>query len=277
MSENDFESWDLKLIRAEWHTSELESSIAEYERQSPFQVVERRHRTEMGIERCFVIAFSPLPDPLLPIILGDAIHNMRSALDHVVTALSPPERKGLAQFPVVKTDPYDASGQLLRTGDANRWDRWTRGIPQDALEIIRRVQPYQPAPPEAHAVAAQLGASVGQLNGMGLLTFLSNADKHRQLNPLEPGVVDIVRTIDARGGVDEERLEGLVAHGMEVALLSPDLATPDEPIDVSVMGTTVVGVKVGDLRGTLPVSSVRGLLEHCHTITSALAAHATQS
>ena len=101
--------------------------------------------------------------PILPIeyplVLGDAVHDLRSALDHLGRAivlhecLSPRDGSRGTVFPVRTKRIHDA---LLRPTPS-----------PEALAILDMLQPYHDRHPDRNLLA--------------ILTKLDNADKHRQL------------------------------------------------------------------------------------------------
>jgi hypothetical protein len=108
-----------------------------------------------------------------PLIIGDAIHSYRSALDHLAweVAILCRERRGesgppsrLTQFPIADSAENferQAARQLLDFGELER-------------ETAERLQPYRDPP----------GSATGPLSEDPLtwLRELSNRDKHRSLN-----------------------------------------------------------------------------------------------
>lgn len=106
--------------------------------------------------RCLAVEREPPPDDW-PLLAGEAIQNLRAALDHMVYAVSG-EKSG-TQFPIF-TDPAEfkekAPGML-------------RGVPGPVRATIENAQPYRSYPPDpAQTMLEQL-------------RVLSNRDKHRTL------------------------------------------------------------------------------------------------
>jgi hypothetical protein len=95
-------------------------------------------------------------------MIGDAVHNIRSALDYLVYELAPPKvrRKRTTQFPIFLTqaDFLGKSGAMIE------------GIAGDERKLIESVQPYRSDDPRTHPLA--------------VLNRLSNRDKHRLLVPV---------------------------------------------------------------------------------------------
>jgi hypothetical protein len=103
------------------------------------------------------------PIPLMwSVIVGDYVHNLRSALDHLAWQLvlvsggTPGTRTA---FPIFIEEPWSGRPRT-------RWDAMTAGMHETIIETLREVQPY-----------AQ--AKRAQEHGLAILAALSNEDKHR--------------------------------------------------------------------------------------------------
>jgi hypothetical protein len=94
------------------------------------------------------------------LIAGDALHNARTALDHIVYALSSRSTKR-PSFPILPVQPKSAE-------DIANWQRATRGLSQKHLDLVVDFQPY--THPGLHRSA-----------NLKLLSALDNRDKHRVL------------------------------------------------------------------------------------------------
>lgn len=107
----------------------------------------------------------------LSVILGEFIHDLRSALDYIVAALVV---AGKVQLTVVHQFPIylDAEKFLKRVGTADRPDGPLQGIRHGFAEI-ERLQPYHVKPDPSQSALA-------------LLQRLSNSDKHRVILPYVP-------------------------------------------------------------------------------------------
>lgn len=106
--------------------------------------------------RCFAVQRREMPTHW-PLLAGEAIQNLRSALDHLIYEKSGNNRR--TQFPIF-TDACEF--QVLGP-------RKMKGVPEAARAKIEEVQPYRHMPEDAaHHPLAQLSS-------------LSNLDKHRVL------------------------------------------------------------------------------------------------
>jgi hypothetical protein len=120
--------------------------------------------------RDFIDDIPDIPDEI-PRMAGDAMHNVRSALDHVACACviangSTVEKQHA--FPIYSARPV---GDRLRS-----FNRTVEGMAKGHIEAIKRLQPYEnPHTPEARKLIA--------------LTLLDNTDKHHTDIPIFPTCV----------------------------------------------------------------------------------------
>ena len=81
---------------------------------------------------------------MIPVIIGDCLYNLRSALDHLAVAIAPRKRKANAAFPVETTDPWkkDAVGNFVYP-DVRRVSFMSKieGMPAEAVDMIMKAQP----------------------------------------------------------------------------------------------------------------------------------------
>lgn len=105
------ESWWLKLDRAEKHLQELEVEICRYGERRPYlteRLVQPKGQRHLWK---YAIRFTEQPDQNIALIVGDAAHNMRCALDHLAVAMSDKRHRALASFPIESKPIWDADGQ----------------------------------------------------------------------------------------------------------------------------------------------------------------------
>lgn len=117
-------------------------------------------------------------------MIGDLVHNLRSALDHLAIALvlseNPNADIGGTAFPLRKNDPLAANAPAA---GKNSWKRMVKGMSPAHVAAIKAVQPFN----NPHFSADR--------NTLAVLNALSNADKHRRLVPIggsAGGVVELV-------------------------------------------------------------------------------------
>lgn len=144
----------LKLERAQTHLGELDYAVFRYLRQRRYSITLIQ---DFETERAgFELTLKEPPPPQIGVILGDAIHNLRAALDHVIAAnalAAGKTAKGTA-FPIGK--------------DCTDFE-------QRALDSARK------AGPEAVAVCSELKPYRGGNDSLVDLHELDIVDKHRLL------------------------------------------------------------------------------------------------
>lgn len=121
-----------------------------------FEAERELRSPQEAVYRCFAVERKPPPGHW-PLLAGEAIQNLRSALDHLVYEKSGGNRQ--TQFPIF-TDACEF--QVLG-------GRMMKGVPKAVRASIESVQPYRFMPEDA----AQ--------HPLALLSALSNLDKHRVL------------------------------------------------------------------------------------------------
>ena len=189
----------------------------------------------------YVLRVTEQPDPKLAVLIGDFVHNMRSALDHIAVALAPPDRWKSAGFPIQFEDIWETCSHGLYVNKdeqaRKRFSSLTEGMPAGAIALIKRLQPYSNAPEDVLA------------HPIGVLSRLENADKHRNLIALGSGVEDGTTIVTARGQTLEQDAFGFRHNGAEVAKfqpVGPEMAGLEESeVDVEVRGPTVIALRVG--------------------------------
>lgn len=158
-----------KIERAQHHLRRLHDLVADYMESDsivggPVYLDLEHAAYEMSID----VARAP-NHMELAVVLGDFLHNARSALDHLVSQLvlldgscSPSVQH---QFPIALTE----SAYLGQNGRSGMRKRMLAGVGRDQLKIIDRVQPYR------------LG-EIASTHPLACLQWLSNIDKHRTLH-----------------------------------------------------------------------------------------------
>lgn len=249
-------SWWLKLLRAHEHLEEIEGELRRYSDSRPYRAVRNRQPDQDSYHWRFDLVMTDKPDPKLGVMIGDFFHNVRAALDHVVSAHVPPARRDSSSFPIRLKDPWkqNARGEYIHSDKTRRsFDKAVEGLSCDAIALIKDLQPYGrgPAhPDDPKAIYKDVLAVVSKLD---------NIDKHRQITTTLEGV-ESIRTQVLIGGNDVS--DRLRADG---ALLETDLTDrmvktdtpvtmfianrpdmPESEVQVNVSGTAVVAVYVED-------------------------------
>jgi len=107
-------------------------------------------------------------------------------------------------------------------------------MPDEVVKMIKEAQPYQREHPE--------------LETLGLLSSLQNADKHRQLVAIGSGILDARSVVTAPVGVVQQRTTGFRRNGEEVAKFGFAGPPPDErEVTVELKGTATIALKAGGI------------------------------
>jgi hypothetical protein len=235
------ESWWLKVERAEHHLKDIDAMMRPYEGSHPYEA-ERvpQPNGQRHIWR-YVLRVTDQPDPKLAVLIGDFVHNLRSALDHIAVAIAPPQRWKSAGFPICFEDIWGtlSDGSFVSRDEQarKRFSSLTDGMSAGAITLIKRLQPYSNPPEDVMA------------HPVGVLSRLENADKHRSLIALGSGVEDGTTVVTARGYTLEQDAFGFRHDGAEVAKFAPtgpDMVDLEESeVNVDVRGPTVIAIRIG--------------------------------
>lgn len=170
-------SVELRFARAGEHITALDDAIKAFLGTKPYGA--RREVERDGHEHVFYWTnYEDCPDSF-GLIAGDAIHNLRSSLDHMVVALAIEGAKSSGkslswddlkklQFPIVTKKP----GFTKQV----RGDR-LRDVVPGAVDVIESFQPYNRHP------------KAPDFSPLAMLSFLDNSDKHSVLTTSSMGPV----------------------------------------------------------------------------------------
>ncbi len=147
----------LKLDHARGHLDRLQSELVEFERFRPFQHV--RDWDEEGVAYVYRAQVNREPPPAVGLLIGDVLHNIRSALDHLVWELDDRDAdlKRETEFPIFLEQERYQKGALRKVA----------GLSADAQSIVENFQPYHSPTPDLHL--------------LWVLHALNNLDKHRTI------------------------------------------------------------------------------------------------
>ena len=151
----------LKVVRAREHLQEIHFQQGRFFESNPYSVTDE-FDAKAGKHVFRIHVHRDPPKHRLAALVGDCVHNLRSALDHLVWRLSEDfggsnDADTMTQFPIFRTEVgYDTRGinQIVRVGPG-------------AAAIIRLLQPFHFDPPILHP--------------LWMIRELDNGDKHREL------------------------------------------------------------------------------------------------
>jgi hypothetical protein len=242
-------SWDIKLERAKHHLCDFEGRIPAVNERRTYPISEQLENH--GEEDTYVARLDiPEPsDPLLPVIAGELMFNLRSALDHLANAMTA-KPNGRTAFPIFTDDIHvrDPRTRKYRHPDARRrWRDMTKGFPKGAMPIVEAAQPYmhrREGRNPKHAALALLGA-------------LQNADKHNRLILVISGLRSPVIWVNVRPGTKRRMPNPPVPEHRRLPQGAPvSLSADPLPPEMSMEAEGVLDVMIGDRkRGKAPSSA----------------------
>ncbi len=221
-----------KLARADEHLGMLYRETDGWGDRDPFRVV--RQSNADGSVHQFSLRFQVQPDILRwALLLGDALHNMRCALDHIVYALAvrqtgqnPPPNDSRLMFPICSEPKFWNS-----KGTQDR----IMGLNEPTRAAIERMQPYN------RLKAGQWFAP------LWWLAQLNDIDKHRLLHITALAAhADKVATDAAQGTFRALWNAGPLIDG--APLLRLELSEPNPHVYVDLKATGAVVLQLKDIR-----------------------------
>jgi len=192
------------------------------------------------------VSVEHLPPPVLPLLIGDCLYNLRSALDHLASAIpGAPGRPNQVHFPILNSDT-----------DFKIHGAWRIAhMPVEARDIIGSLQPYS-------------GGNLNQANPLWVLNALCNEDKHRNLVicgytnvGLGVGITEL-RDVDMFAG-HIGALEGAFEHGAIVASMVFKRTGPKPKVHLDFDATfDVAFAQEGKARGAPVIAILKQIEKH---------------
>jgi len=170
------ESARLKLDRAAVHIEAVRKAIGDYLSSEPGGIAK-------DADGKYRLSFRKLPPPEAAVLAGEAIYQMRSALDHLACDLVklnpsniqlPRDWVNDCQFPLRTKIPATKNASRTLPLPYNSFARRLPGISKEAFEFIEGMQPY-------YDRCDREGSTQ-----LLYLAKLSNIDKHRHLHVTKP-------------------------------------------------------------------------------------------
>ncbi|MGV9007349.1 MAG: hypothetical protein ACOH1H_11495 [Brevundimonas sp.] len=179
----------LKLDRAELHINDLERVVTDFLAEKPYSLVIRQD-PNLGKGTLSIKQHKPVPETL-PLILGDALHNTRSALDLLavglvgVRAIKPWEvqfpftrQKANVRSQIIQRQFHLVSDELADAVEAlEPYPGGKNGLYElHALDISDKHKIILVGHRAAHVTGDQLGTMGFQMTGPGVIMFTGDGD-----------------------------------------------------------------------------------------------------
>lgn len=211
----DYSGARLKVERAKAHIAEVEREVAAFLGRRPYRIVQELN---LEIERFAMLVSLTRPLPvMIPVIVGDAVHNLRTALDHALCAIVAAEGKTIRDttFPFAKLDA-DFEEVLKRKA---------RKAPAPAKQACRDIKPYP-----------------GGNDLLVALHELDLMDKHQLVLTMAAAGTFNAQYIE-RDGKPEHRIAHRVHYlGAETEVIPlPEERSSDVPFEISLTVEVVFG------------------------------------
>jgi hypothetical protein len=213
-----------KLKRVDANLQEFSKMLDAYIATEPYTIVPE-FEPDTTWHRIYIEP--EVPPAMFALIVGEAVHNLRSGLDHIAWQLAnldgPPSQPHKVQFPIFGTAPAD----FFNHPSVN-------GMRDQHKIVLEDLQPYH------------FGHGDTKLEWLALL---SNTDKHRLLHTTASNAQELVpRFLSARKGYVIERSEfgyrGLLEGRTEVGRLLVTPTNPDLQVDMQL--APWIGISFGE-------------------------------
>jgi hypothetical protein len=220
----------LKLDRADEHLADINALTEPLRERCEYPVMETMKPERKGPRWESRLDLRHVQPPeRLPILIGDYLFNVRSALDHLIVAIAPRKYRHKVSFPILKTDPIardEASGDYLNAEAASRWLSLCEWLPDDCIAALTVLQPYQ---------AGALHHQRADHHALSLLSAFQNADKHRELVGAIVGLTKV-----------EAHIDGETIYAVPTFKDGTVVAVGPSKMDVKIKGVATVGIQRGN-------------------------------
>jgi hypothetical protein len=168
-------TFKMKFARADEHLKALKNEVAAFLQSHPYEIITTNDISAGSL--CARVIYRHSPSDLLLMLIGDVLHNLRSALDHLAWSLAGTHANQRTEFPIFldRTRFHAVNSQGIP--DRGSGLEKVHGMPLPAQTAIESVQPYQ----KVHGLPEDR-------EPLWLLHQLSIEDKHRTLNLVAAGV-----------------------------------------------------------------------------------------
>lgn len=259
MPELDLDGIRAKLDRAHVHLKALQAEIPVFFARDPYEV---GMNLDCKAGKCSVhIEVREHPPLAWSVMVGDIVHNLRSALDHLAWQLvlvSGAEPViGATQFPIFTSEPGNSN-------ERGKWNRYVAGMADPILEYMREVQPY----------ADRDGAHE---HSLVILATFSNEDKHRlpaarvaAVAEHEVGSIGLVPVRDVEVS-NAMIVKGIPLEDGDQIAWAEILCTGPEP-DVDLKGPVPMDIAFSAGSNHVPMQGLVDLCKHAVALVNAFEA-----
>lgn len=147
-----------KIKRADKHVRDLNRTVDSFVKSKPYALaLDTKRELRKNTEYVYQIVSARQPPPRTPLIIGDALHNLRSSLNYLaieLCRLRGKSRRGV-QFPIARS-PDNFCEEVCKAH--------VDSLGEELIKKIESVQPYKP-----------------KFGSLAHLNSLNNRDKHRTL------------------------------------------------------------------------------------------------
>jgi hypothetical protein len=166
-------SFTMKLTRADEHLKVVDNGIVEFLKTGPYEVITE----QVGNQIRARVVYQHLPPDRLLMLIGDTVHNLRSALGHLAWSLAGTSADKRTEFPIL----------IDRTKFFTEGKDKMHDMPAPAQNIIETLQPYH----QRHGLPKEKEL-------LWVLQNLDIEDKHHTLNLVASGVMGNVNVSSSR-------------------------------------------------------------------------------
>jgi hypothetical protein len=228
-------SFIAKVARAKRHLVDLEAEIERWINTKPYTVresVEGKNQTKV-----WRLTFTSDPaNTGIPILAADAIYNLRSSLDHLMSSLVTKKDRGSAMFPVFFEgvwEPDVAGENSERLKQRSRWRSDTKTLGPDAVALLKVAQP------------PDRSEDGDEANYLRVLNSLSNRDRHTKLPIVAHGLGNFILRWKRPDGTPQHALGLTVDKGGFFKNDARISNIPQDAVEVEIAGTPEVAIRVG--------------------------------
>ncbi len=242
-------SYLTKVRKAKEDLVSLEKEIERYVMRDPYRVAESAEGRRKPKVRRLEITSDPA-NTEIPRIAGDIVYNLRSGLDHLMSALVPKGQRSGVQFPIYFQGVWDEATTReneQRAKERARWRSDTKTLPEPALAILRALQPLDgDEQPEDETHVLQT------------INHLANADDHTRPPVAALGLSDCMvkwtlpdGTVQYGTGHAKRDARGRLDQFIQDQSKLKDI--PHQATNVEVAGVPVVAIRIASQGRYAPI------------------------